>query len=222
MRNATPTANQVAGVRILPRMTGVATVLRRQLLAWLATLGIAAVVSTLPSIGASAQSTSASIDDLAGDLASEKSMAETFLPILNSSDSNSIELRKGILLYAEAKAAFDGLITQLEFELKQSAPPSRSEAFEAKLKEAVDKRIAFVSHVNDRIVPHPEGAQKGIVDAFIKGGGQLIKDLTESGISLWREYRSASEVNRNEIIQMLESLRWPEFIFTGAQHPVVR
>lgn len=44
---------------------------------------------------------------------------------------------KGVTLYAEAKAEFDGLISELEHELEQAGPP------EAALKDAVAKRVAF-------------------------------------------------------------------------------
>jgi hypothetical protein len=76
---------------------------------------------------------------------------------------------KGITLYAEAKAEFDKLIAELEHELEQARPPDQSERFEAALKDAVAKRVAFTSFVTDTLVPHTEGAQRGSVGDFIKG-----------------------------------------------------
>ena len=118
---------------------------------------------------------------------------------------------KGVTLYAEAKAEFDGLISELEHELEQAGPPDQSERFEAALKDAVAKRVAFTSFVTDTLVPHTEGAQKGIAGDFIKGGGDLIKALTDAGIAIWREFRSSGEARRKEIMQELEWLRWPRF-----------
>jgi uncharacterized caspase-like protein len=46
---------------------------------------------------------------------------------------------------------------------------------------------------------------------FIKGGGDLIKALADAGIAIWREFRSSGEARRKEIMQELESLRWPQF-----------
>jgi hypothetical protein len=150
-------------------------------------------------------------------MAREKSMAEQFLIILNSYTASNIELAKGIRLYAEAKAEFDGLITQLEVELEQATPPSQSETFDAELKKAVAKRVAFTSFVTDTLVPHTEGAQKGIVGDFIKGGADLIKALTDAGIAIWREFRSGGEARRKEIRQELESLRWPQFTVSSGK-----
>jgi WD40 repeat protein len=93
----------------------------------------------------------------------------------------------------------------------QAGPPDQSERFEAALKDAVAKRVAFTSFVTETLVPHTEGAQKGIAGDFIKGGGDLIKALTDAGIAIWREFRSSGEARRKEIMQELESLRWPRF-----------
>ena len=181
---------------------------RRRLLAWLTRIGVAALVSALASTGIVAQETSDGIRVMAR----EKSLAEQFLVIMNDFGRKDIDhYVTGIALYAEAKAEFDGLITQLEHELEQARPPSRSEKFEAALKDAVAKRVAFTSFVTNTLVPHTEGAQKGIVGDFIKGGGDLIKALTVAGIAIWREFRSGSEARRKEIMQELESLRWPQF-----------
>jgi hypothetical protein len=117
---------------------------------------------------------------------------------------------KGVTLYAEAKAEFDGLIAELEHELEQARPPDQSENLEAALKDTVAKRVAFTSFVTDTLVPPTEGAQKGIVGDFIKAGGDLIKALTDAGIAIWRELRSSGEARRKEIMQELESLRWPQ------------
>jgi len=145
-------------------------------------------------------------------MAREKSLAEQFLVIMNEFGRNDIsQYAKGVTLYAEAKAEFDGLITQLEHDLEQPKPPTESEKFEAELKKAVAKRVAFTSFVTDTLVPHTEAAQKGIVGDIIKGSAELIKVLTDAGLAIWHEFRSGSEARRKEIKQELESLRWPQF-----------
>jgi len=179
-----------------------------RLLTWFTRIAVAALVSALASTGIVAQDTSDGIRVMAR----EKSLAEQFLVIMNDFGQRDIgQYAKGVTLYAEAKAEFDGLIAELELELEQARPPDQSERFEAALKDAVAKRVAFTSFVTDTLVPHTEGAQKGIVGDFIKGGGDLIKALTDAGIGIWREYRSGSEARRKEIMQELESLRWPQF-----------
>jgi hypothetical protein len=145
-------------------------------------------------------------------MAREKSLAEQFLTILNDFGRNNVgEYANGIVLYAQAKAEFDGLIAQLEDVLGDSKSPDQSERFAATLKDAVAKRVAFTSFITDTVIPHTDSAKKGIVGDFIQGGGELIKALTDAGLSIWREYRAGDEARRKEIRQELESLRWPQF-----------
>jgi hypothetical protein len=131
--------------------------------------------------------------------------------MLNEFGRNDVRLyAKGIRLYAEAKAEFDGLISQLEYELGQSRPPDQSAAFGTARNSAVEKRIAFTSFVTDTILPQIGGTPKGIGD-FIKVVPELLKALTDAGISIWREFHSASETRQKYIRQELEALRWPAF-----------
>jgi len=168
---------------------------------------LAVVIGLFASIGAGAQDTSGGIRVMAR----EKSLAESFLVLLNDFGKKDVgQYATGITRYAAAKADFDGLIFELEHELGETTPPDQSAAFNAALKEAVDKRVAFTSFVTDTILPHTGNPPKGIGD-FIKGGGDLIKALTDAGIAIWREFRSAGEARRTEIKQELESLRWPQF-----------
>jgi hypothetical protein len=180
---------------------------------WLAGFAAAVVIGLL-SIGAAAQD---SVDGVRV-MAREKSLAESFLVILNDYGKRDIgQYAAGITRYAEAKAEFDGLIAELEHELDQPRPPDQSAAFDAALKEAVDKRVAFTSFVTETILPHTDNPPKGVVGDFISGGGELIKALTDAGIAIWREFRSAGEARRKEIRQELESLKWPQFSAGGGK-----
>jgi hypothetical protein len=179
---------------------------RRQFLTLLASICFAALLRLSTEI--SAQETSDGIRVLAR----EKSLAEQFLVIMNDFGKKDItQYAQGIVLYAQAKAEFDGLITQLEDQLEQSKAPNESKQFNTVLDEAVAKRVAFTSFVTGTIVPPTDTTQKSIVGDFIKGGADLIKALGDAGLSIWREYRSARDTRRNEIKQELETLRWPQF-----------
>jgi hypothetical protein len=181
--------------------------------AWFAGFAAAAMIA-LFTIRAAAQDNSQGIRVMAR----EKSLAESFLVILNDYGKKDIgQYATGVTRYAEAKAEFDGLIGELEHELDQPRPPDQSAAFDAALKEAVDKRVAFTSFVTETILPHTDNPPKGIVGDFIKGGGELIKALTDAGIAIWREFRSAGEMRRKEIRQELESYKWPQFSAGGGK-----
>jgi len=145
-------------------------------------------------------------------MAREKSLAEQFLVIMNDFGRKDItQYVKGVTLYAEAKAEFDGLLTELEHELEQAMAPNQSEKFAAVLKEAVAKRVAFTSFVTDTLIPHTDGAPRGIVGDFIKGAAELVRVLADAGLAIWHEFRSGNEARRKEIKQQLEALRWPQF-----------
>lgn len=88
---------------------------QRRLLVWLTRIGVAVLV-TFGSAVVVAGRTSPDIGELANKFEYEKPMAETYLPILNSFDThneaNRLELyAQGIRQYAEARAAFNGLIS---------------------------------------------------------------------------------------------------------------
>jgi hypothetical protein len=99
----------------------------------------AAVIAVF-AIGAGAQDSSDGIRVMAR----EKSLAESFLVMLNDYGKKDVgQYATGVIRYAEAKADFDGLIAELEHELDQPRPPDQSAAFDAALKQAVDKRVCF-------------------------------------------------------------------------------
>jgi hypothetical protein len=187
---------------------------RRWLFAWFAKIATAAIVGLLVTFGAFAQDTADGIRVMQR----EKSLAEQLLVLLNNfGPKDTGQYAKGIILYAEARADFDGLITELEYELEQGQPPNKSEKFESALKDAVAKRVAFTSFVTDTLVPRSDAAQKGMVGDFIKGSGDLIKALTDSGLAIWHEFQSGGDARRKEIRQELESLRWPQFSAPGGK-----
>jgi hypothetical protein len=185
---------------------------QRQFPRWFAAIGFAALVCLHVSGEIFAEEASDGIRVIAR----EKSLAEQFLVIMNDFGQKDInQYAHGVVLYAEAKAEFDGLITQLEDELDRSKPLNQSEKFQKVLGDAVAKRVAFTTFVTDTLIPHTDSAQKGIVGDFIKGGADLIKALTDAGLAIWREYKSGGETRHKEIRQELESLRWPLFAGPG-------
>jgi len=39
----------------------------------------------------------------------------------------------------------------------------------------------------------------------------LVKALTEAGISIWREFRDAGKARRDQILDQLDHLKWKAF-----------
>lgn len=150
-----------------------------------------------------------SVSDAIDTLSQERGYAEFGAGILKAYADDDIEGRR---LYAEAKAAFDGLIEQLLADLAQDRDPTLSPAFSETLDAAVSKRLAFSQHVDEIIKSKlPKGAKPGLADALAKAPGQVIKALVDGGISIWREWHGAGKDRRDQIAERLEALRWKPF-----------
>jgi hypothetical protein len=142
-------------------------------------------------------------------LSHERSYAEFGAGILKAYAADDFDGRR---LYAQAKAAFDGLIEQLLADLAQDRDPTLSPAFSETLDAAVSKRMAFRQHVDEILKAKlPKGAKPGLADALAKAPGELIKALVDGGISIWREWHGASKERREQIAERLEAQRWKPF-----------
>ena len=54
------------------------------------------------------------------------------------------------------------------------------------------------------------GARSGLPDV-ITAVPELVKAITEAGISIWNAFRQASKQNRDAILSELEHLEWRSF-----------
>jgi hypothetical protein len=130
-------------------------------------LFVAAVVASVLCISVRAQqSEPGTLSDAIGFLKHEKSAAEQYGVILVTiaKDDASVYVR-GIKLYADAKAEFDGLIAELRFDLLNGQDPAKSAKFYDALKEAAEKRVAFTSFVSAQ-VDKLRGARPGLPDVI--------------------------------------------------------
>ena len=79
-------------------------------------------------------------------LAEEKTLGEQGASLLNQyAKDNQALYVQGIMLYAQAKAKFDGLIEQLKADLVDGRRPDKSPGFEEALQRAVEQRKAFLA-----------------------------------------------------------------------------
>jgi hypothetical protein len=173
-------------------------------------LTVAFVVFLPPPAGAEDISLSAAI----GLLDRERSYAESEAGLLKHyAAPDDVEGRR---LYALARADFDGLITELLSDLAQHQDPSVQDAFQAALRDAVTARLAF-THYADGILAGavPKGAKPAAIgelaEALAKSVPDLVAALIDGGISIWREWRGASQDRRDDIKTRLESVRWKPF-----------
>jgi hypothetical protein len=148
-----------------------------------------------------------------GLLSQERSYAEGGAALVKQYAPNDIEARR---LYADAKGAFDGLIEQLLADLAQNQDPSLSGTFRERLDASVVKRVAFSKRVEEVVKPSiPEGARPAVLvtlaEALAKAPAELIKQLFDGGMSIWKEWHGVSTERRKQITTRIEAQRWKPF-----------
>jgi hypothetical protein len=144
-------------------------------------------------------------------LKSEKSVAEQYAVVLATvGKSDTAKYVKGILLYADAKADFDGLVAELRFELSNGSDLKASTKFTEVLEAAAKKRIAFTSFVPNEVVDKLPGSRPGLPDV-IQVVPDLVKAITDSGLAIWKAFQSSDDQRRKAILNDLEQLQWRSF-----------
>ena len=152
-----------------------------------------------------------------GYLKKEQSLAESYAGLLKGFGKQDIATyARGIQLYAEAKAEFDGLIEQLLVTLRQGESPDTSATFQQKLEKAANRRVAFTDFIAQEVLSKvPEGTRS--LAAILKIAGaigsvkELVTALKDAGMGIWQGYRQSNEQERTAIVSQLEALRWKPF-----------
>ena len=156
-------------------------------------------------------SSEAALAKAVGVLAHEKSAAEQYAVILATAGKSDTALYvHGIQLYADAKAEFDAMIAELKFDLTTGQDPANSTVFTGALQEAAQKRIAFTSFVSREVVDKLSGTKPGLPDV-IEALPELVKAITDSGMSIWKAFHDASKERRHAILSEVDQLRWRSF-----------
>jgi hypothetical protein len=141
----------------------------------------------------------------------EKSAAEEYGYVLATiGKADTAKYVRGILLYANAKADFDGLIEELKFDLINGQDPATSSKFARMLGAAAAKRIAFTDYVTKDVVGGITGARPGLPDVLTVVP-DLVKAITEAGLSIWEAYHDATKERRDAIIDELGHMEWRSF-----------
>jgi len=161
--------------------------------------------------GSAAVDSAPSLSDAVGVLARERSAAEQYAVILATVGRKDIDVYvRGIQLYADAKAEFDGLIAQLRVDLIEGRNPTRSSKFATALEAAAKSRIAFTNFVSDQVVGKIEGAKPGLIDV-VKVVPDLVKAITDAGLAIWEAFAKADKERRDAVLSEVDHLRWRAF-----------
>ena len=162
------------------------------------------------------RSSAATVDEGAlgeavGVLAKEKSAAEQYAVVLATVGKQHIETYlRVVTLYADPKADFDGLIEPLRFSLRDGYNPTKSDKFTAALNGAAEKRVAFTKFISSDAIGKIEGKKPGLPDV-ISAVPELIKMISDAGLSIWTTFHNAGKEKRDAIRADLDRLRWKSF-----------
>lgn len=152
-----------------------------------------------------------------GYLKKEQSLAEGYAGLLKGFGKQDRAIyARGIQLYAEAKAEFDGLLEQLLAVLRQGESPDTSAAFQQKLEKAANQRVAFTDFIAQEVLSKvPEGTRSLAailkIPGVIGGVTELVTAFKDTGRAIWQGYRQSGEQERAAIVSQLETLRWKPF-----------
>lgn len=134
-------------------------------------------------------------------IAEHKSKAEqSALTIKTNWAKGSKEYKKGEALYTDAKAAFDGWIERLRFDLLVGNDIKKSEHYRKSLRETANKSKALLSYATKASARPLTAEPLGMMGA-----------LSDAGIKIWKEYRAAQKEKRDEILEFLAQLKWKNF-----------
>ena len=141
---------------VLAQKSALAAALSRRSL--IVSVALVCAANLLRQADAAAGDNTPSLSDAVGVLAKEQSAAEQYAVILATVGRKDVDSYvRGIQLYADAKAEFDGLIAQLRLDLIEGHDPTKSPKFDAALQAAAKSRIAFTNFVSGQVVGKIQG-----------------------------------------------------------------
>lgn len=142
-------------------------------------------------------------------LGKEKSLSEGYVGLLQTiGKGDPSSYATCIRDYAIARAEFNGFIEGIKTHIIEDTPIDQSEAFQTRLDDAVTARRSFTACV-DNLVDNTN-TTKSFKD-YIAVASELAKLLMDSGIEIWKEFRSADAAQREAILEQLDSLQWESF-----------
>jgi len=120
------------------------------------------------------------------------------------------EYARGAQNYAKAKAAFDGLIRQLDAEAGDAHAQANSERFQAALRQAAEARIAFTNDVETTLGPNLKGTRVPF-DVLFQTVGELLPKLADAWNKIWDARRQAQKDRIAEVRRQLDAVTWRPF-----------
>lgn len=138
-------------------------------------------------------------------IAEQRSQAEDWALVLKREwAADTPVYRQSETLYIAAKAAFNGWIDQLKFDVQAGHRLESSQQYQHTLQRAVEKSEAFARYV--------QANRHGTVSAqVVVPWVDLIGQLTEAGIKIWQEWQRADQAYRDALKGELDKQKWRSF-----------
>jgi len=140
-----------------------------------------------------------------GDLAAERTRAETCVSLLKRHAPDAAALSRGQLAYAGAKAQMDAIIAELAIVVVEGGGPKAVPDLGARLDATLAARRDFCAGVVE-IVPADEGTRTVLANVLAMAEG-----LIDGVFALIRDARQEERLVRDTIRIQLEAQRWPAF-----------
>jgi hypothetical protein len=161
--------------------------------------GAATVVAELPSDLAQG------IAILSDYKSNAEAQARILVGLAADHDITKADYRTGQSLYAEARAAFDGWIDQLIFEVQSPKTDGLSHQYETIQKNAQTKGDAFVTFVQHQFLGHSRRGETA--DTF----KSVFTSMKDAGQFLWKGLSHGGGPDRSHVIEHLQAYKWSAF-----------
>ena len=168
---------------------------------------IAAMMLALAPAMAQEQAPAMNWQDAIGELASERTRAETCVSLLKRhAGDDEAALDQGRAAYDMARAEIDGVIAALSVALAKGEEPESFSSLQAELERGVQGREAFCETAL-ALAPKQDGTRSAIFAVL----GEAIGPLIEAAKEIYIHVSDQDVLVRETIRTQLEATKWPSF-----------
>ena len=156
--------------------------------------------------GATADAETLNWQEAVARLAHERSVAESCAAVLKRyGDRAAID--RGSLVYAEAKADYDAIVSGLSVALARGTQPASLSDLEKLLSDGFEKRTTFCQSAAALLPPTADGT-RGVIDQIVSGAVGPVVDALKA---IWIRSDDDDALRRKTIATQLEATKWPAF-----------
>lgn len=159
----------------------------------------------LLAVAAAAQAQPPRWQEVVGDLAAERTRAETCVRLLKRHAPDAATVSRGELDYGDAKAAMDAIIAELAVVVVEGGTPAALPDLDRRLTEVLAARLAFCARVVE-LVPGDDGTKSALANLVAVAEG-----LIDGVFDLLLDAREEERMVRETIRIQLEAQSWPDF-----------